>query len=98
MTITTVQIRLIADSEADARNAIDDLRNYVGSARIAINSPRPGRPVDGRSQWLAYGTFQFDTGEPPTVVAPVPPLAAPPATGPTTKLATTGKTRKLRRP
>jgi hypothetical protein len=75
--ITTVQIRLIADTRDEALAAIAELRNYVGNARISLASPREGRK--GR-QWLAYGTFQFESGESPTVVA----LA--PATGPTTRL------------
>jgi hypothetical protein len=85
--ITTVQIRLIADSEAEARAAITELRNFVGSARIALSSPQEGR----KGGWLTYGTFQFDVDELPTVVAPA-------STGPTTRIAATGKTRKLRRP
>jgi hypothetical protein len=89
MTIATVQIRLLADSEAEARAAIEALRSAVGAARIALSSPREGRKG---SQWLTYGTFQCETDEPPTISAP------PPATGPTTRLATTGKTRKLRKP
>ena len=93
--IATVQIRLVASSEAEARAAIEALRNAVGAARIALRSPRAGRR-DG--QWLAYGTFQFDPGEAGTGSDEPPTMVAPPAmTGPTTRLAATGKTRKLRR-
>lgn len=87
--ISTVQIRLIAGSEAEARAAIEALRSAVGAARIAFQAPRLGHRDD---QWLAYGTFQFDADEPPTITVP------PAATGPTTRLAETSKTRKLRRP
>jgi hypothetical protein len=75
--ITTVSIRLIAESEAEARAAITELRGSVGSARIALSSPRKGRKG---VEWLAYGTFQFEREEPPTVVAPAV------ATGPTIRL------------
>ena len=87
--ITVVSLRLIASSEAEAQAAIAELRNYVGSARIALSSPQKGRKSD---QWLAYGMFQFERVEPPTIVAPAP------TTGPTTRIAATGKTRKLRKP
>src|SRR5262245_30865488 len=87
--IATVQIRLLADSETEARAAIEALRSAVGAARIALSSPSEGR----RGGWLAYGTFQFDADEPPATHAP-----APASTGPTTRLAASGKTRKLRRP
>lgn len=105
--ITTVQIRLIADSRDEALAAIAELRQTIGTSRISINSPRQGRDKagDGNPPWLAYGTFQFDREEPPTVVAP-PALVArksqaktPAATtGPTKRLrkgAATGKTTKL---
>jgi hypothetical protein len=95
MAITTVQIRLIADSEAEARAAIEALRNAVGAARIAIHSPRTGKRDD---QWLAYGTFQFDPDEPTTITVPAMSISATATTGPTTRLAATGKTQKLRKP
>jgi hypothetical protein len=75
--ITAVSIRLIASSEAEAQAAITELRNYVGSARIALSKPERGRKGD---QWLSYGMFQFDRDEPTTIVAPAP------ATGKTRKL------------
>lgn len=73
--IATVQIRLVADNEADALSAIAALRDSVGTARVALSSPHEGR----RGQWLSYGTLQV---EPLTVTA----------SGPTQRLAATGKT------
>ena len=81
--IKVVQIRLVADSQADAERAIAALREAVGAARVALSSPREGR----KGGWLAYGTLQIaaeDQAEPPAAI------------GPTERLAATGKTRKLR--
>lgn len=58
MTVSTVQIRIIADSEAEAEAAIAALRDGLGSSRVAITSPRQGRKG---SEWLAYGTLQIET-------------------------------------
>lgn len=86
--IKTVQIRIIAPDEATAKLAIAALREHVGSARIALAAPHRGRKG---SEYLTYGTLQVDDDTTLTIEAPA-------ATGPTTRIAATGKTRKLRKP
>lgn len=86
MAITTVQVRIIADTRDEALSAIAELRSLCGTTRIIIGSPSEGR----KGQFLAYGSFQFEGSEPPTITAP------PAATGKTQRLAATGKTRRLR--
>lgn len=54
--LKVVQLRLVAETEADALSAIAALRESVGSARIALSGPQEGR----RGQWLAYGTLQVE--------------------------------------
>jgi hypothetical protein len=76
MTIKTVQIRLVADSEADVAAAIAALRDAIGTARVALSSPRAGR----KGGYLAYGTLQIEDAAPPTASAPHA------ATGKTTRL------------
>jgi hypothetical protein len=70
--IKVVQIRLVAETQADAQTAIATLRETVGSSRVALSSPSQGR----KGGWLAYGTLQVDTSPPPSS----------PVTGPTTRL------------
>jgi hypothetical protein len=60
--IRVVQLRLVAETEADARTAIGALRDAIGSARVALSSPSQGRK-GGR---LAYGTLQVEAEAPPT--------------------------------
>jgi hypothetical protein len=86
--IKTVQIRIIAPDERTAQLAIAALQNSVGSARIALATPRQGRRGD---EYLTYGTFQIDDETTVTIEAPAA------ATGPTTRLAATGPTKRLRR-
>lgn len=88
--IKTVQIRIIAPDQRTAELAIAALQNSVGSARVALTTPRRGRKG---SEYLTYGTLQVDDETTITIEAP-----APAATGPTTRLAATGRTRKLRNP
>lgn len=110
MTIVTVQLRIIAENEAAARGAIEALRASLGTARVALQPPWPGRDKHGtgRPEWLAYGTFQFDDGADTPVQLPTPsppPASAPPrlaraaraTTGATEVLAATGPTRRLPR-
>lgn len=73
--LKVVQLRLIAETEADAENAIAALRESVGSARITLSGPQAGR----RGGWLVYGTLQVE-GE--GTHAP-----SAPATGKTMRLA-----------
>jgi hypothetical protein len=54
--IRVIQLRLVAETEADALAAIEMLVDGVGSARIAISAPREGR----KGQWLSYGSVQVD--------------------------------------
>jgi len=68
--IKVVQLRIIAESEADAHAAIEALRSSIGSARVALSSPHAGR----KGGYLAYGTLQIEEAAPA------------PATGPTTRL------------
>ena len=96
--IKTVQIRIIAPDERTAQLAVQALVNSVGSARVALTAPRLGK---WSGEYLTYGTLQVDNETTVTVEARWPPatITAPaPATGPTTRIATTGKTRKLRKP
>jgi len=106
MAIHTVQVRIVAESEAVARSAIQALRNGLGSTRVAMPPPSPGR----RGQYLAYGTLQFDddadtlvqhpaaspAGPPPSPAA-TGPMERLPVTGPTERLPTTGPTTRLPR-
>jgi hypothetical protein len=41
--IKVVQIRLVAETHADALTAIAALRDAVGSSRVALSSPYEGR-------------------------------------------------------
>jgi hypothetical protein len=68
--IKVIQLRLVAENEADALAAIEALRQSVGTARVALSSPYEGRKGD----WLSYGTLQVEDAAP---------IAA---TGPTTRL------------
>jgi hypothetical protein len=53
----SVQLRLIAETEADMREAISLVRRQLGEL-VAFNAPRQGR----RKEWLAYGALQlYDT-------------------------------------
>jgi hypothetical protein len=81
--IKVVQIRLIAETQADALTAIAALRDAIGSSRVALSNPHEGR----KGGWLAYGTLQVEDCVPPTIAA----------TGPTRRLAATGKTTRLKR-
>jgi len=65
MQIRTAQVRLICDSEAEAKAAISALVNAVGYSRVAITAPRKGRDKTGDNNppWLAYGTYMFDAAE-----------------------------------
>ena len=99
--IKTAQIRIIADTQEEAQQAIAALKDAIGMARVAINSPRQGRDKagDGKPPWLAYGTFQFEAAAP----TPQRPVAQPKAaTGttrrPATPKAATGATRRLAKP
>ena len=89
--IKTVQIRIIAPDSRTAQLAIAALQNSVGSARVALTTPRQGRKGD---EWLTYGTFQVDdqttlsiegSARKPRAVT-VPTTKQKPATGKTTKL------------
>jgi hypothetical protein len=79
--IKVVQVRLVAETQADALAAIESLRESVGSARVALSSPHEGR----KGGWLAYGTLQVEI-EPPAATGPADRLAA---TGKTTRRRTT---------
>jgi hypothetical protein len=68
--IKVVQLRLVAETQADALAAIGALRSSIGSARVALSSPYEGR----KGGWLSYGTLQVEDAVP---------IAA---TGKTTKL------------
>jgi hypothetical protein len=81
--IKVIQLRLVAETQADALTAIAALRDAIGSSRVALSSPHEGR----KGGWLSYGTLQVED------TAPTP---APP--DPTRRIAVTGKTRKLRGP
>jgi hypothetical protein len=85
--IKVVQLRLVAETQADALTAIAALRDAVGSSRVALSSPQEGR----RGGWLAYGTLQVEDSVPPSVRTPAA------VTGPTRRLAATGKTTRLKR-
>jgi len=70
--IRVIQIRLVAETQADAQSAIAALRDAIGSSRVALSSPSLGR----KGGWLAYGTLQVED-EPAERLA---------ATGKTTRL------------
>jgi hypothetical protein len=86
--IKTVQIRIIAPDARTAELAIAALQNSVGSARVALTTPRKGRKGD---EYLTYGTLQVDTQTTVTIEVPAP------ATGATERLAATGPEKRLRR-
>lgn len=75
--IKVIQLRLTAESQADALAAIEMLVDGVGSARIALSAPREGR----KGQWLSYGSLQVQGAENGRYAQE---RAA--ATGPTTRL------------
>jgi hypothetical protein len=58
--VKVVQLRLVAETEADAQAAIAALRDAVGSARVALSSPHEGR----KGGWLCYGTLQIEAEVP----------------------------------
>lgn len=66
MPIKVVQLRLVAETEADARAAIEALRSSIGSARVALSSPHEGR----KGGYLAYGTLQIEDAAPVAVTGP----------------------------
>jgi hypothetical protein len=74
--IKVVQIRLVAETEADALAAIEMLVDGVGSVRLALSTPHEGR----KGGWLSYGTLQVDSENARYAAE----RAA--ATGPTTRL------------
>jgi hypothetical protein len=76
--VKVVQLRLIAETQADAQAAIAALRDAIGSARVALSSPAQGR----KGGWLAYGTLQIEA-EVPAATGSTERLAA---TGKTTRL------------
>jgi len=97
----TAQIRIIADTQEEAQQAIAALRDAIGTARVAINSPRQGRDKagGGKPPWLAYGTFQFEIAAPAPRQGPVaqPKAATGPTRRPSKPNAATGPTRRLTR-
>ncbi|HEU5103251.1 MAG TPA: hypothetical protein VFU22_29725, partial [Roseiflexaceae bacterium] len=75
------------------------LQNSVGSARIALTTPRKGRKGD---EYLTYGTFQIDDETTLTITGPDIARKSRAAAAPTAKVITpkaaTGATKRLRRP
>ena len=55
-----IQLRLVAETDADALAAIVALRDAVGSARVALSTPIHGR----KGSWLAYGTLPIEDAAP----------------------------------
>jgi hypothetical protein len=54
--IKVIQLRLVAETQADAIAAITALRDAIGSSRVALSSPHEGR----KGGWLSYGTLQVE--------------------------------------
>jgi hypothetical protein len=75
--IKVVQLRLVAETQADALTAIAALRDAIGSSRVALSSPHEGR----KGGWLSYGTLQVEDAARMAAV-----------TGPTRRIAVTEKT------
>jgi len=59
---TTIQIRLLGNTEINAHAAIAALRDAVGTRPIAQGSPPQGRDqaASANAHWLAYRASQFE--------------------------------------